>query len=479
MKDLKKRGVIVLLVCIFIFFLIYLPHFLYPLPMHIDEWFHISQALKIKDSLLSPLLESTPELELGFQIFLTTLSFFINLVTFYKFLPAMWTIFSALVLFFIVKNITKDSFPKDSFFIAIFAMIFFASIKSNVNITGLLFFTPISFSIPFIFLYIYLFTAGIEKQNKKMILGSLAIMVYLLFTHAISVLFAIPILIVYCIFNYKQSLKQYKVLLSFLIIPIIGLLFYKIVSNLPINLLLSHLVNQLQFKYGWGVLELANSPLELYSLIGYVLAMIGFLFILSIKEYRKKYIAYILWPLIVLISIIFYRITGVSYLSPYQRNLYYFAISLPFLSAIGLHYLLSRIKTKKQKKLIKILLIVLVLILTFSFYFSVPENIKLYQLIDDNDYQALKFLSNFPSSNVISPLAISSALYPLSNHQPIAKLHPDTNKEDVKEFFDSKDCETKNQIIEKHNVKYVLSKEEINCSWSLIYEKEDYIYEIE
>ena len=108
----------------------------------------------------------------GFVIAMIFIGFFnpkaivTNLVLFYKFLPAIWAVFSALALFFLVYKKTND------FYLGILAIIFFASIKSNLNLLGLWFFTPLTFSIPFILLYIYFFTEGIEKRDNQMIFWS-------------------------------------------------------------------------------------------------------------------------------------------------------------------------------------------------------------------------------------------------------------------------------------------------------------------
>lgn len=457
-----------------------------PFPVHIDEWNHITQALKLRQGEYTLKLGSS--LEFGFHLFLVLISFFTDLVLFYKFLPAIWAVISALVLFYITYRITNKNF-----LIALFSMIFFASIKSNVNIGGLWFFTPLTFSIPFIFSYIYFFMQGIENQNKKCILISLAIMIFLLFTHAISVLFAVPFLIIYCLFNYGYLKKQYRFFSLFLLVPLIGILFYKFTRKIKITEAISNLIDILQFKHGWGVLELTNSPLEVYSLIGYIFVLIGIIGIFLFQRNYKKYLIYVLWPVILLISIIMFRITGVSYLSPYQRNVYYFAISLPFLSAVGLHYTIGIIRKKIEKtnfsqgikpilkKIITILIIIVVLFFTFRYYLDVPEHTLLYKIVDEKSYQDLKFLSGLPKAKVLAKPEISTAIYPISGHDIISSIYfyGTKYKGDVEYFFRTQTCSKKQRIIKKHNIKYVLSEKEINCSWNKIYDKNNHIYEVD
>jgi hypothetical protein len=468
-----KRDKIFLVasILIFTFLLVYTPHYRYSFPSHIDEWHSITEAKMIQAGEFE---RGMFGFRVGFQMLILMLSQITNITLIYKFLPAMWAVVSALVLFYVVYKKTGDQFHT-----ALFAMIFFASIKSNVNITGLWFFTPLTFSMPFIFLYAYLFTEGLEKQNKKFILFSLAIMVMLLFVHAISVLFAIPFLIIYVLFNLRYIKKEWKFFSLFLSIPIIGSVFYKFMGELSWKHLIRKLIQALQFEYGWGVLELDNSFLELYSFAGYALAIIGLIVIIRSKN-LKKYLAYALWPVTVLISIIIFRITDVSYLSPYQRNLYYFAISLPMFSALGLDYVL-RATAPSLKKAGTVAVFIIIIFFTFLFYWDIPEQIDLYKVIkDDDERRALLFLSTIPEKKVVmAKPRISTAIYPISQHEPVATYFFYGERPDAERFFRTGNCVIKEDILNKYNVKYVLSKNRINCGWKLIYDKGYYIYEID
>ncbi len=170
MKLSKKDIPLLILICILGFILIYTPRAQNPYPMHVDEWHHIDEAIHISQGNLR---YGPSGLQFGFRVFLATLSVFLNLITTYRYFPAIWGVLTALVLFYVVNKKTEKI--KNNFLIASFAMIFFFSIKSNANITGLWFFTPLTFVIPLIFLYFYFFTEGIEKKNKKFILTSFLI----------------------------------------------------------------------------------------------------------------------------------------------------------------------------------------------------------------------------------------------------------------------------------------------------------------
>lgn len=466
----KKEWIILIIVSILGLFLVYTPHINYPYPLHVDEWHHITEAMKLKQGSIS---QESMGLELGFHSFLLLLSLLGNLVLLYPFLPAIWALVSGLVLFFIIKKKTNN------FFVSIFGMIFFFSIRSNINLTGIWFFTPLSFSIPLIFLYIYLFTEGIEKENKKMLISSLIIMLILVFVHSISVLFAIPFLIVYCLIKMKKSLKQ-PLLLLFLFIPVCGILFFRFLMKKPLLESFLFLLKRLEFRNGWGVLEVNNSPFELYSAIGYLLALLGIIFIIINKDRLKKYMIYLLWPISTLIYIIIYKLTGISYLSPYQRNLYYFAISLPLLSSLGLYFILEtfkKIKQNKKKKILKFLIVsimILVFFLSFFSYYQMCNKYKIYKVIDKEDYQTLKYLSNFSKAKVMTTPELGTALFSISKKDPVGSIYFYGNKTLTIDFYKTSTvkgqtdylCAEKNRMIKENKVDYVISKKEIKCNWS-------------
>jgi hypothetical protein len=476
MKLTKNQIIILSAISLLTFFIVFVPHLLNPYPIHIDEYHHITEAIKLKQG--DYRFEGHKTFELGFHVLLAALSYLFDLVLMYRFFAPIWTVLSALVIFYVIYKKT-NIFP-----LAIFAMIFFVSIKSNVNITGLWFFTPLTFSIPFIFLYIFYYTEGIEKQNKKYILTSAIIIILLTFIHPISVLFAAPILLIYPAFHYKYIIKEYKFFSIFLIATLIGLIFFSLVLGVALTKLIPRLLLELQFKYGWGVLELENSPLELYSLIGYALAIFG-LFSLFLFNKAKKYKIYIIWPITVLIYIIIFRFTGTSYLAPYQRNLYYLAISLPILSAFGLHYLLnitslSLPKIKLLKKILAITIIILVIFFTFYSYFKLPRQTALYRLIDDKDYEDLVFLKEQEKGKVLAEPFISTALFPVSGHKPVATLrfYNPENRKETESFFRLTNCNERQKTINKFKADYIISKTPINCNYTLISDKNNYIYQL-
>lgn len=458
--------------------LVYTPHIDYRFPIHIDEWHHISEAMKLKEGNYTG---NSIGFRAGFHIFLAGLSFILPLTKAYFLFPAIWTALTSLLLFYLVHKKTSN------FNLALFTMIFFLSLKSNVNILGSWFFTPLSFSFPFIFLYIYFFAEGISNQNKRYIFYSLIIMLLLIPIHSISVLFALPALILYCLINYEYLKKEYKFFSLFLLIPILGIIFYKFMIHIPFSQVVPSLLSALQFKKGWGILELNNSIFEVYSLIGLLLAIIGVTTILAKKETLKKNCIYLLLPLTLILSIYIYRKTNISFLSPYQRNFYYLALSLPILSAMGLDFLIKRLSnylnSLSLKEYLKNAIVIFSILIAISFayysYLTIPEQIQVYYFIEPQDIPALSFVKTINDSKIMAPPEIGSVLYPLTKHNAIASISFYGNRKDLDKFFRNSTCKEKASILNRYKTTYVYSKNPIACVWKEIYSKDNrYIYEV-
>lgn len=461
-------------VIIAISILVYSPHFYTPFPTSMDEWHAIQQAISISNKAY-PL----GNFELGFDFFLYLLGRFVNLIFAYQFFPAIWAVISALVLFVTVYNFTDRNFP-----VSLLSAVFFGAIRSDQNLTGLWFFTALSFSIPFIFLYMFFFAKGLKEQKSKYILISLGIMIFLVFVHAISVLFAVPILVISCLFNIKFVKKKYQAFLLFLLIPLLGLVFYSIVLKTSLAESFLGAIKLVQFGSNWAgelVPTINNSFTEIYPIIGYVLAAIGILSIVLKK--RKDLALYAVWPIYLFASIIFYKITGVSYLAPVQRNFYYLAIGLPFVSATGAIYIFEslfklankirhsgRFNQKSVKKILGVILSVSLaatILVPYSHYFPLNPTV----MIKYPNYLDLKFLSNFPYGRIIVPPVIVPVTQVISGKVPLGDYFSGANAAEVNavdSFYNGNNCTLQESIIKEYNISYVLSGTPINCNYTAI-----------
>ena len=244
------------------------------------------------------------------------------------------------------------------------------------------------------------------------------------------------------------------------------------------------------------------------------MAIIGIIFVIYLKKY-KKYIFYILWPITTFLLVIIYKLTGISYLSPYQRNLYYFALGLPIFSAIGLYSIIKitqnkiyqliieekeliilkkfstlKVNFKINKKYVKfthfaitgiITFIILATVGTLSFfnYYNLPFEVHLYQVINKKEYGALNFLKSFPRTRVMATPFVSTALYPITGHDPIGTLtYFGYGDRQIIELFFTRDCNVKKEIIKSYEIGYVISPILLECdNLELIYNQENnFIY---
>lgn len=479
---MNRLQIILLSAAILVLFaLVYSPHFGYRFPFHEDEWQHITESLQIAETGFN-----IQHPESGFHLFLYVFSFFWPLPETYQFLPAIWALFGGLILFGVAYQKSGHNF-----FIAIFSLIFFASLKSNINLLGTWFFVPLTFSIPIIYLYIHLFSEGILRRRSDYLIAALALIILLLPIHAVSVLFSLTFLLIFTLINYRDSLKL-KILRLYLLIPVAGLFVYKIVLNVRWGDLFIKAADFLTFERGWGVAERNNSFFETYSFIGYVFAILGVYFLVSQKNYRRQFMIYLLWPSVTIMAIIFYRLTGVSYLVPYQRYFYYFALSLPLLSAFGLFFFFVSLNHLIRRTFgeqspfflngLAIGIIIFVLIGAFARYYAIPPALNLYQVIDQDDYRALKFLSTQVPGKVMANQLISAATYPFTGNLPVGSIYFFGNQDVIAAFYLSRQCGTKREILRKYDVRYVISKEKeeggIDCDWLKIYDDGDIIYQV-
>ncbi|KKP88935.1 MAG: hypothetical protein UR94_C0045G0001, partial [Parcubacteria group bacterium GW2011_GWA2_36_10] len=126
----KNHKILIIITLIAVFILVYQPHFNYPMPLHIDEWHHLSEALRMENygeyfqALKAEATNKFSGMEIGFHFFLFLISWIFDLVAIYQFLPALWAAFSALAIFYVTYKKTNKNF-----WLAWLAIIFFASIR--------------------------------------------------------------------------------------------------------------------------------------------------------------------------------------------------------------------------------------------------------------------------------------------------------------------------------------------------------------
>jgi len=496
----KIKFIFIFLTLALVFFNVYYPHLNYPFPMHVDEWQHIAQSIQIIDKGLvneNPYFHGIEhkDFEPGFHIFLA--QFFsltgLNPILNYRFLPAIFAVLAALILFIFLYKITN-------FWVALLSIIFFSILPSNVNILGTIFFVPLTLSILLLYSFFLFF-----KTNKKII--ALIILLILFFIHPPSALILIP----FIFFNYltkpntrkkiKEFVKKYKLFLIPISILFLFLVFF--FKDFLLKIVTTFIFGNLKMVESRNFI--IRYPLSsLYGNINTILAVFGgfFAFFGGFVGLKNKLRDFVLWLLFILsvffLSIFFESIAHFSYPLGifdflYRKLLYYIMIGFVPLSAIGFYSILKLFsKLKINKNLIKVFSIITAFFLLFFVFYEFTKiyqhsnidspSTKIYYLINKEEYEAIRWLLNFPPGIVMAPLRISSAIYPISKHKVVGIIEGQLgggSEYDTTLFFMGDNCTVKERIIKKHNVDFVFSKEKINCkNLEEIYIKNNYIYKV-
>jgi hypothetical protein len=502
-----NRSKVILLVSILIFqaTLTTIPRLTSTYPLHIDEWHHIALARNIIED--GPLYNNN--LEIGFQLFLVGVSNLgIDLIQSNRYLAIGFSVITSICIFLLMYYLTKN------FYIAAASSLFLASLKSNVNILGPWFFIPMTFAFPFIYLFFFLFFKA--KEGKKPPLYLLMILDYLilLVVHPISAAIVFLILFVYLLLNYKTFSENKLIPIIVISIPVLTIsVFFGLMWHWSTKIqdILSYVI----FKRGWGVYEKVYSIPQFYGYVATFFAIVGTIIILSpiihnqlnkfFQKNKRKYKKifskikssdikkfpvmriFLIWVIIAYSNMLLYLNAGFTILIPYQRSVYYMLLGLVPLSAIGAYHFSLGVygflnhRWKRASMTLMMVLLILTIFSLFFNYFDLPTDVRLYELIEKEDFEAIKFLEEREKGVVLSTPQVGSTIYPLSGQNVVVSLRfegSDDLRTDVRNFFNL-NCSAKNEFTKEKDVRYVLSKKSINCSWEEIYNDNTFIYELE
>jgi hypothetical protein len=473
-----------------LFLAVYSPHFSNPYPIHIDEWQHIAQIISASEGKANwnPYFgQKHFDIEFFFHAFWAPFALILGrqgFIMLYSFLPAVFSVLSGIALFFLVKNATGR------FTDALFSVLIFASLKSNLNIMGLSYFTPLTMAIPLIFLFLLFFMRGVsENSRKNLLFAGLSISATFLI-HPPSATILIPVIIIYPLISREFFLKNKKQIFMFLglIALIIGASFFvKIWGKTAASLLSENLV----FRLGWTGYEIKYFLPFLFSIPATLLAVFG---IYRCFEKQKGKI-FVVFALVTTGISMLFNLVEVSVLAPYQRVIYYALISLVPLSAIALSEIyemfrafLEKTGDKKSSAAIACSCAFIVLALIFFAEYSYSGQGKDYAtpVISENSKNALIWISkNYPKNEIMmAPIFTTSAVYPISGNR-VQSLLPaqlgtfDRQEERISDallFYSSTNCSGQASILGKWNATIVLSESPLDCFGSPEYSSGYFVY---
>jgi hypothetical protein len=423
-------------------------------PYHVDEWQHLAlseYALEEKSlPIVNPYIESQPEkynFEIGFTILNALLigALPIASVHLYAFLPGLVMSLSMAALFYCLR--ARVGFKE-----SIFSSLLLIFIPSNINLTGFWFYTPLSASIPLIFLTIGLYL------RSKLTLRLLASSFFLLIVYPPGFFLSFFIVSIYEILSYN-NVRRY--LFAGLILTVILLTF--LLSTFTV------------FSSSWQkTFAVTYNPFILFGSLLTFLSAVG-----AMREYRNLEMTWLVWPAITGMLLLLYHVVNATVLIPYPRVLYYFLIGLVPLAGLGLHEIdkhVSWLKPAFTGTLVA-------LILLFSYHSIDDTRFRFQDFFSEEDMQVLHQLKDEPgTSKVLSNPHLASTIYPITgNHVPAL---PDSLLKygDPRLYtrFLRAGCSGKQRIIEEEQIDYVITQERVECAgFSTEAHNGKFLYEIQ
>ena len=455
---MDKKIILLIVSLTFLFVLVYSPHFNQPLPYHHDEWVHISNSASMKEQGFSYFLKHP--IESGFAFLLLIISLFVNLITIYKFLPAINALIIGIILFSFLEK-------RFNYWIGLFSIIFLASLKSNANIMGIWFYVPIIAVIILDYLCLFTLEDSIKENNPKKMYLVLLYLFLIGIIHQSSFLVISLVVLIYLSINYKFLINNKKYFYPFLILMIPSIIVFLHFTNNLTN------IGGFFKNFIWGPImpQINYNPFLFYGFLSSIFAVIGFI----IAYQKKKLLPFRIYLFIPLINIILFPLTKISIFSAYQRYLYHFMIAMIPFSAIGFYYLIKKIsKLLNKNKIIKItgvsLFIILSIVLIFYNYYDLHSQAKVYISVYPDEIEALGELKDYPKGRILVPTRMGSATKFIADKETIISYSNFKYFNNPAEFYGG-DCNIKENFLynisTKHYIKtdYVYSDKQINCSF--------------
>jgi len=466
----------------------------YPFPLHADEWTHLAQAIDTIEnrgvSFKNPYFSQdfnytqTGFLEPGFHVFLA--EFFVlsgvDRVFGYQYLPALFACISALMLFMLARKLSG------SFAVGIFSMLFYASLRSNVNIMGLWFFIPFVLNITVIYLFYYCLVSSLE--DRKWFVALFLVTLTGFSIHASFMLMTIAIAFIYVTVVKRDFITKNKKIALLLAVPVV-LFFLGVFALKNMNLpeTLDYLIERITFREYNKIYNVHYSLIEFYGLAATILAFWGI--IRSLKERRNTIL--VIWAVLGLALWGLFAITDLNFVIRHQRQVYFTLIGLAPLSAIGLHHITSWIKEKAGKTIklegkvipntTALLLAAAVFYATFQGYYTIKEkDYVLYHFIGWEEYNALNFVKEkYGSDNtIITDSLLSTAVYPISGSKVLGIEASNLGQGNkwVFEHVAARDCNAKRYYMDRFNSTLLITKFKVDClGVNLAYQKDGtYVY---
>ncbi|MFH1788624.1 MAG: hypothetical protein ABH834_04530 [Candidatus Altiarchaeota archaeon] len=497
------HGVLLLLVLTLTFTLVYRAHSDYPYPLHVDEWQHISKALQVTGE--ERLVFTDPHFksmrvkvthEEGFSVFMAVLFELtgLDIILFYKFLPALSAVFTAITLYVLARRLFSPV-------IALTSLFFLASVKSNVNILGFFFYTPLSASFPLMFLTALAVVNALSRDDTAWFAAAILLVLAQCILYPVAAMFMILVSLIYLMTTPGKTRElcmkiagEKKYLLTYALITFI------ILAGLTLQYgstkkFYHTIADRIIFPQNEIPFDVTYSIIKLYGIRASAAAFLGVLVIgYHLARQRgqgesgaQKMLVY--WLLIAYLGIFMYHKRDYTIVLPYHRALYYGMLGMAPLSAVGSIWLVRFVRRFFRLPYFFVPVVVAVLFSSvlwdsFGDYYNPPSDVTLYHVIEDGDYTALTWFAGEYGGghNFLAPYWPSVAVYPVSGNYvsiTLSAVYGGGSKDDLDAFFNG-DCDTKKRLSRYRGIDHVFSNKVLNCTFlENVYEKDKrFIYEV-
>ena len=465
---IESKKVVLFVCCILLVALvIYVPHFTSKYPVHFDEYWYLNYAYEVVDTkhlCTNPYDGSYRcDAKTGFTALLANLFLLGNMdpLLDLRFLPPVFGVITALVIFVFVYELTK------SFWTGLLAMILYSTLKGNILVLGTVLAAPFPMSMSLAILFLYLIYKWIHEGSLNYLLMGSVISLANFTIHASTAAWVLVIAILYSAWHLK---KRWNVLLPFFL-PVVGISavlffiwFWK--GSLKSTILGNIWRIQMDASYiTYPYSHLIGIPLMIFVILGLYA---------TIRTKHQGILA-----LFIIVTSIYYfvasRLTYYSYFIRTPRLLYFACVAAVLVGSIGINYFFTILGKKIKRKHIFFLAALITLIIVFYF------QIKAYNLLDfehivsddityvvnDQEYQTLQWLKEHYSGKKIFASPLFSMAIPITNNT--VAIHwrwPDlTEADQVTKLFASPACEEGWKWINTFKPDVVISRKSFDCDF--------------
>jgi len=452
-------NIFLVLIVILTLFLVYHPHFDYPLPLHVDEWFHVGMAREIMykgypfgfDAWTGINRSST--LEIGWHYFLSAYGKLTgDSLQAYLLIPGIFAVLAVLSTYWFAKRWGKE--------IGILTALLVATLPANVTIGGMTLLIPLNLF--FIAMPVCLKIAF--DYNEKWYPIIFGILLFLWTSHPPSAAIIAIVIGIYSLICLKED-KRKGIYLLFTNIT-------AFVACLP-NLL-NILSNENPLSFGLSV-TVKGIP-SLFGIVPTILFLIGIYFI--VNKPKKEEVVLVVSSIFFILLLVSNVITSKTIILPAQRVYLPLLAIMAIISAIGFKELF---KYKWPQEYIKIVLVAFVLI---SVGVNIQNNLsaQYYHLITEKEYNDFLWINENTPENAtflldpwearpfytITMRKVVSVM-PFGPDPEIDPLNAETNQ-----FF-AKNC-TNTSFLREKNVNYVYTN--IPCNNNNLKMVHENLYEV-